>query len=299
LPSRDLADTASAFATARIRAPRLFDAIAAAVRQRLPSVADDGDTSFSPHELAKLAWAFAATADAGAREPKAFVRAIAETAASSHDGRGGLAEAFAPRDLASLAWALASLDDDDGDDNLLDDDDDDSTFRDVVRALAEATAASGTVLRAPEARAQLALVALRWRLTVPDDCPLPLEKDDDALRAVRDHAPALQRDVAAVLERLRKPFVLDYETPEGLVVDFADPVAKRVVLADGPARYLRDAKTSTSRDRYLELTGATRLKTALLRRLGWRVAQVPFFEWDQLYAPEVKDDYLRGKLQGL
>ena len=41
--------------------------------------------------------------------------------------------------------------------------------------------------------------------------------------------------------------------------------------------------------------GSTRLKDRLLRRMGWRVVHVSYFEWDALRHDE-RANYLRSKL---
>ena len=43
-------------------------------------------------------------------------------------------------------------------------------------------------------------------------------------------------------------------------------------------------------------SGATALKRRLLERAGWRVVDVPFWEWDAFWGPEKQAEYLRRRL---
>ena len=85
--------------------------------------------------------------------------------------------------------------------------------------------------------------------------------------------------------------VFEHRTAEGLSLDMARPDERRAVEVDGPSHYLMNA-----RGRCVVENGPTRLKSRLLRRLGWDVTHVPFFEWDGLRGSEAQDAYLRSKL---
>ncbi|MEM6487496.1 MAG: RAP domain-containing protein, partial [Pseudomonadota bacterium] len=82
----------------------------------------------------------------------------------------------------------------------------------------------------------------------------------------------------------------EHVTAEGLSLNMAQPDERRAVEVDGPWHYLKDAE-----GRCVGENGATRFKSRLLRRLGWDVTHVPFFEWPQ-GSVEVQDAYLRAKL---
>ena len=82
-----------------------------------------------------------------------------------------------------------------------------------------------------------------------------------------------------------------HDTDEGLSLDVAQPDEKRAVEVDGPRHYLKDAE-----GRCVAENGSTRFKSRLLRRLGWDVVHVPFFEWDVLQDTTAQDTYLRSKL---
>ena len=71
----------------------------------------------------------------------------------------------------------------------------------------------------------------------------------------------------------------------------AQPDERRAVEVNGPSHYLKDAD-----GRCVTENGPTRFKARLLRRLGWDVTHVPFFEWDALHDTAAQDAYLRSKL---
>jgi len=64
----------------------------------------------------------------------------------------------------------------------------------------------------------------------------------------------------------------------------------RAVEVDGPSHLAKNPASNT----YVE-NGATRFKSRLLRRLGWDVVHVPFFEWDRLETPAEKDADLQER----
>ena len=71
----------------------------------------------------------------------------------------------------------------------------------------------------------------------------------------------------------------------------ARPDERKAIEVDGPSHYLMNAE-----GRCVVENGATRFKSRLLRRLGWDVAHVPFFEWAVLQDNGSQDAYLRSKL---
>ena len=56
---------------------------------------------------------------------------------------------------------------------------------------------------------------------------------------------------------------------------------------DGPCHYL------TSGGCRPQLNGSTALKKRLLAKLGWRVLNVPYFEWDPLRTASERAGYLK------
>eukprot|EP00123_Amoebidium_parasiticum_P006867 comp17711_c1_seq1/m.17612 comp17711_c1_seq1/g.17612 ORF comp17711_c1_seq1/g.17612 comp17711_c1_seq1/m.17612 type:complete len:1006 (-) comp17711_c1_seq1:487-3504(-) len=73
-------------------------------------------------------------------------------------------------------------------------------------------------------------------------------------------------------------------------VDACLPDLQVVVEANGPVRY---AATGTKR----HMMGSTFLKQRLLNESGWRVASVPWWEWEILETPERKMAYLRRRVE--
>jgi len=71
----------------------------------------------------------------------------------------------------------------------------------------------------------------------------------------------------------------EHVTAEGFSLDLAQPKSKLAVEVDGPSHYLKDG------GEYV-VNGATRLKSRLLRSLGWTIAHVSFFDWDHRSEPE-------------
>ena len=59
-------------------------------------------------------------------------------------------------------------------------------------------------------------------------------------------------------------------------------------MEQGPTHYLYSSEVQT---------GATRYKAELLDRLGFSLAQVPYFRWNRL-EKDGKEEYLRGLLTG-
>ncbi|MEL6341468.1 MAG: RAP domain-containing protein, partial [Myxococcota bacterium] len=145
-----------------------------------------------------------------------------------------------------------------------------------------------------KAKSQLYQVALYVQTKWPD-LEFPLSDQLGSLRSAYtrlDAGPSqLQRDVSEMLAQLGWSHTFEHETVEGFSLDLADPDAKRAIEVDGPFHYLQDATTGE----YV-VNGATRFKSRLLRRLGWDVMHVPFFEWDALQGGEAQDTYLRSKL---
>ncbi|KAJ1453749.1 hypothetical protein M885DRAFT_523498 [Pelagophyceae sp. CCMP2097] len=74
----------------------------------------------------------------------------------------------------------------------------------------------------------------------------------------------------------------------------ARPGWKCAVEFDGPWHYL------TLLDGSRQRSGSSGFKDSLLRKLGWRVVHVPYYEWDGLSADhDAQDAYMRAKMQRL
>jgi hypothetical protein len=71
---------------------------------------------------------------------------------------------------------------------------------------------------------------------------------------------------------------------------------KLAIEVDGPKRFLggecQSGAASASLQRDLEFNSATKFKHYLLKRLGWKVLHVPFFEWSKLDGQDEKTAYV-------
>jgi len=136
---------------------------------------------------------------------------------------------------------------------------------------------------------QLHLVSLHFLGEWPDQSFPPSRCHQRLQSAYQPEEPKpsqLERDVAAVLDRLGWTHVFEQETTEGLSLDMAKPATKRAIEVDGPSHFAKNTASTT----YVE-NGATRFKSRLLRRLGWDVVCVPFNEGDRLQTPVEQDAY--------
>ena len=67
----------------------------------------------------------------------------------------------------------------------------------------------------------------------------------------------------------------EHVTEEGFSLDLAVAESKEAVEVDGPFHFVRDVSSGE-----FVVNGATHFKRRLLRKLGWTVASVAFFEWN-------------------
>ncbi|KAJ8611498.1 hypothetical protein CTAYLR_010479 [Chrysophaeum taylorii] len=260
LDAKVLSNVAWSFATAGVEAPDLFQIIAAAVKTRL----FEFDTSY----LSSTAWAFSM---AVVSAPDLF-DAIASEAGKKLDD-------FAPADLANMAWAFASAD---------------WTTDPAFLKNIQATAVKKLKTFVDRNLSQLHLVLLHCRLSFPPDIAWPL--DDfratllDAYKCSEPRPSRFQQDVAEVLDRIRWNYNFEHLTADGLSLDMAQPDTLCAIEVDGPTHYLR----STQR----VLNAQTRLKSRLLKALGWGVSRVPSFEWELIDGDLDKQDaYVKRKIK--
>ena len=79
---------------------------------------------------------------------------------------------------------------------------------------------------------------------------------------------------------------------EFMAIDMAHLKDRIAVEFDGPSHFI-----GLGKDGRVE-TGKTKMKSRILKRLGWKLIQIPWFEWKELNGKEKIDkvDYLKGKL---
>ncbi|MEM7517621.1 MAG: RAP domain-containing protein, partial [Planctomycetota bacterium] len=133
-------------------------------------------------------------------------------------------------------------------------------------------------------KSQLYLAMSYVRITWPDlDFPLSecLEDFRSAYTRRKAEASQLQRDVSVTLDQMGWNHVFEHVTEEGFSLGLARPESKLAIEVDGPSHSIVE---TTSHGRVLN--GAMRFKSRLLRSFGWRIAHVPFYEWDGKSASE-------------
>lgn len=101
---------------------------------------------------------------------------------------------------------------------------------------------------------------------------------------------SLHQDILQVLSRLGIAHTAEITlpAPSFLPIDVGIEGGSRLIEVQGPTHYLYSSEVQT---------GATRYKAELLDRLGFTLAQVPYFRWNRL-EKDGKEEYLRGLLTG-
>jgi hypothetical protein len=102
-----------------------------------------------------------------------------------------------------------------------------------------------------------------------------------------------QRDVSVALTRIGWAHELEHVTAEGISLDMAEPASKFAVEFDGPTHFLAGASDGSRR----VLDGKSKSKERLLRRLGWKLVRVPYYERMTLRSSADREAYLRGKIK--
>jgi len=280
--AQELANSAWAFATVGLSAPPLFEAIAADVSSRI--------SEFSAQGLSNMAWAFATNGCFD--DSNAALRGAIATATPR------IVRDFEPQHLANTAWAFA-------------------TAGVVDKKLFEALAAE--IFRRlgdfdqPEALAQLHQLELFLRVEAPSLSPL-LPGLEPRLRsafiATKAQPSRTQVEVSAALHRVGWTHDFEHVTADGLSLDMAQSATKHAVEFDGPNHYLFelpcDAPLKPSEfdggdadTKQQLLNGNSRFKRRMLRRLGWKVVHVPYFEWSNLRTDTQQEEYLLRRLSEL
>jgi len=250
-----LANLAWAFATAGHKAPVLLDALAAEAAPRLGQ--------FTPQALSLTAWAFAT---AGHPAPL-FFRAIAEQAAPR-------LASFQPQAMANLAWAYAVVDEAEA----------------GAALFAEAFGRRCDTLAARFNPVELTQLHL-WLLWQQGECgrtsglpgPQLRAQCRDQFVAMLNRPSALQQHVGQGLADLGMRPRAEVTISQGYSVDFVVEWQGQTVAVevDGPSHFAARSALSTP-EQQTTPTSATLLKRRQLRRFGWRLVSVPYWEWDGL-----------------
>ncbi|KAJ1463556.1 RAP domain-containing protein [Pelagophyceae sp. CCMP2097] len=259
-----------------IEAPALFEAVAAEAPKKIamfkPQELANTIATFKPQNLANTVWAYAT---AGVEAPALFEAVAAEAPKKI--------ATFNPQALANTVWAYA-------------------TAGVEAPALFEVIALSiETKISefSPDGLSQLHQASMHLRLEAPQH-PLTslLSRHEAELRAAyirEEPSPSRsQRDVSAALARIGWAHEFEHVTAEGISLDMAQPASKFAVEFDGPTHYLVGASGDVS---IRALDGKSKSKQRLLRKLGWHVVHVPYFEWMKLRSSAERDAYLRGKIK--
>ncbi len=238
---------------------------------------------FDPQALANTVWAFATAnmADAGL-----FARLASEIT------RRRSLDDFTPQALANTVWACAVADEHD----IV------SLIIDHILVLSEGPSApSWSIVHQAVLESSAA-----WHAHLSSSRAGVVEEWRQArcLRAQKTSEPSqLQRQVYRALRELEVKFIEVFIVSElGYSVDarlLLGTDRKVVLEVDGPSHFLEAyVRKDLAKPSGLRETGATFLKHRQLKRAGWTVVQVPYWEWDALTRAQ-QAPYLRDKLARL
>jgi very-short-patch-repair endonuclease len=258
--SQALANTVWAYATAGVAAPALFEAVAAEASKKV--------ATFTPQNLANTVWAYAT---AGVAAPALFEAVAVESSKKI--------ATFEPQALANTVWAYATA-------GVAA-----PALFEVLAVSIEATISNFSL----DGLSQLHQVSMHLQLEAPQHAlTLLLCRHEAELRAAylrQEPTPSRsQREVSTALARIGWAHDFEHVTAEGISLDMAQPASKVAVEFDGPKHYLAGASSRRVLD------GKSKAKERLLRRLGWDVVRVPYFEWDALRSSADREKYLRTKM---
>eukprot|EP01134_Creolimax_fragrantissima_P005465 CFRG5465T1 len=108
----------------------------------------------------------------------------------------------------------------------------------------------------------------------------------------KKHVSGFENNINDIMVRMGLTTgVRQYETL-GFFLDFAFPDLKVCIEADGPHHYLVDPETLCYR-----MNGITAVKAMCLKRSGWTMIHIPFWEWDLFREAEDRRIYLNSLLQ--
>lgn len=177
---------------------------------------------------------------------------------------------------------------------------------------------------------------IRMKIELPQDFPNGWGMfqncdvlDDESGISLTVTKSKMQDNVASAFSRLGLDVVDEYivpfpgDLPDILSLDIADVVKKIGIEVDGPSHFycnmdqwspqgshskehLRVSNNGRI-DSYLDWdsenyksNGSTSLKARLLRKLGWKIIRIPFWDWRTLNGDEkAQEEYCRRALEGI
>lgn len=106
-----------------------------------------------------------------------------------------------------------------------------------------------------------------------------------------DGISLFQKQVYQAANKVHPGWVMEYwDEKLQYPVDMALPSKKIVIEADGPTHFTCNTKKPL---------GATALKRRLLKKLGWNLLVVPYYEWNTQASQDEQDTYMSGKLESI
>lgn len=277
-----------------------------------------GVSVFPPRALANVAWACAAvgcarSADCSAIRDALHAPTVWATLTPSEAAQAWQAEAAAEAERAEAGWAF----DGGGDDAEASH----AHLPSTSISSSISSSSSSTIVVTPPAALFCRLLDRASARASARRAWAAAQASDAASRAA-DRPSAFQRSVAAAAARLAAPkragdehshpprrdecaaaasplsrevvvkhrpsLAAEHQAADLYSVDVAFPGARVGIEADGPSHFTANTRVPM---------GATRLKRRLMGAAGWRIASVPFWEWDALKGDEAAEDaYLKDAL---
>ena len=235
----------------------------------------DDAMSFTPQELTNLLYSFGRAAHPA---PELFAAVAAPVTAAWLTHSRALV-GWTAQDVANTLWACAAADE---------------RHEHLIAACETALCTRGFVLL-PMHLTQIQQWLIWWEVELRCKAPLitpSLRAECQRALAAGDQraghtVSALQMAVERGLIRIGLQPTPEIATQEGYSIDLAILPEKVAIEVDGPTHYTQ-AHTPT---------GATLLKRRQLLATGWRVVNIPYFEWYAFERSAVQEDtYLRRLL---
>ena len=243
-----LANIAWAFATLGHEDKALFESLGAETVRKI--------RDFNPQDIANTAWAFATLG----YQNKALFESLGDEAVRK-------IRDFKPQGLANTAWAFAVM-------NTLD-----LPFVNQIGKQMECFKQNLASAFKEKQTHQLLSVWVYASLHFPEDhISWPewllneMAKCSEASKKQAPQSSHLHDQVSIVLNKMNKVFLKEYYF-RSYFLDLAFPEDKLCIEVNGPAHYIPGT------NRYF---GAEILRRKILIKSGWKIATVPYHDWDKL-----------------